>query len=240
MTLRPLRQTTTAVSRKRPDEIYVTTYGLMGYMSRKGLESKFHHRSSKHVLNALLGLWTTCNVRSPRIDPVQTHRTATTENPAAGSQPSIAPTPTSGPAQGDRQLATNPTVEAPQLRRSAPRPVPPDLDFLPSSATTVRDPSVQSAIVSLFKLYHSDHDKYSGEFSDNLFQKLRIFNDRCDQVGLFPENRGTVISIMLRLQALTYYYDVIKGTTTTYSDVIEKLRSRFITPDTVRALVKKV
>ncbi len=104
-------------------------------------------------------------------------------------------------------------------------------------SSSTRTAASQSAIITLSKAYTSDTDKYSGNFGDNFEYKSKIFNNRCDMMGVEMEDRGNAIPVTK--PALNFYFDFVLGKVSTYSGIIQKLRERFLTPESVRDLVSE-
>eukprot|EP00171_Calliarthron_tuberculosum_P004960 IDg4960t1 len=109
---------------------------------------------------------------------------------------------------------------------------------MPHSSSN-RSTGSQSGIVSLLKAYTYDSDKYSGNYGDNFEYKLKIYNNRCDMMGVDLMDRSIAIPAMLTRPALNFYFDFVLGKVSTYPEIIQKLRERFITPESIRALVSE-
>ncbi len=88
-------------------------------------------------------------------------------------------------------------------------------------------PTAQTA-EGLSKAYSSDTDKYSGNFVENFEYNLKIFNHRCDMMGVKMEDKGNAISVILTKPALNFYFDFVLGKVSTYSGIFQKLRERYI------------
>ena len=95
------------------------------------------------------------------------------------------------------------------------------------------------AVNNIFKAYSSGSDKYTGSFEDNLDHKLAIFEERCEQSGILPDDRRRVFSAMLSGTALQYYLKIIKPTAGTFDEAVFNLRKRFITKERTLSLTRE-
>ncbi|KAI6244532.1 hypothetical protein HI914_07279 [Erysiphe necator] len=91
----------------------------------------------------------------------------------------------------------------------------------------------------LAKFYFNDQNKYGGEdLYDFLDQKVVIFHDYCEKVGLPRSQHHWAFSIMLKGRAAGYYYDEIVGNASSIKQMIEMIKLHFETGERTQALLK--
>lgn len=117
---------------------------------------------------------------------------------------------------------------------------------LQTTATSIQDsdeqrivPNRRSNLPNLFKAYHGNTDRYSGSTTDNFDRKLAIFHERCEQSGIFGEERRKAFSIMLCSAASQFYFDQLQGKGLSLAGMAEKICSRFQTAERTRALLRE-
>ncbi|KAF7578000.1 hypothetical protein PtrM4_022400 [Pyrenophora tritici-repentis] len=88
-----------------------------------------------------------------------------------------------------------------------------------------------TALTNLAKVY-SEEEKFSGDKYDVLDNKIVIFKDHCEKVGITtPAQYKLAVSTMLRGKASAYYYNYIAPLNLDYDSIIKKLGEYFHTSE---------
>eukprot|EP00171_Calliarthron_tuberculosum_P022824 IDg22824t1 len=103
----------------------------------------------------------------------------------------------------------------------------------------VPNTSRSHGFLSLMRTYTSSKDKYTGTLIDNFEQKLKVFNERCEQTGVQEHEKALAFSLMLDGTALHYYVDHIKNSTPTFHGRINKIKNRFETQERTLSLIRE-
>ncbi|RKF75599.1 integrase and RNaseH domain-containing protein [Golovinomyces cichoracearum] len=71
---------------------------------------------------------------------------------------------------------------------------------------TPLDPTTSKMLADLIKMYNDDRKNFRGKLFDILDNKLRVFFDNCQKIGLPSEQLSNVYSIILKHKAADFYY----------------------------------
>ncbi|EFQ27374.1 hypothetical protein CGRA01v4_04448 [Colletotrichum graminicola] len=70
--------------------------------------------------------------------------------------------------------------------------------------------------------------KYSGEMYDVFDLKLNIFRHTCSKAGIEEHQLAPIFSIMLRAQAVTFYFSRVCGSSIRdFVEIVQPVRSHF-------------
>lgn len=92
-------------------------------------------------------------------------------------------------------------------------------------------------LLSLFKEYHGDNDRYSGMNMDNLERKNYLFLERCYQSDVCEEERINYFSIMLCGSARKYYFDTLKAKRLDLKGFVDEMKARLNKIERTRTLM---
>lgn len=102
--------------------------------------------------------------------------------------------------------------------------------FTPTPPQTTAALPVPKLLTELTKLY-SDDKRFGGEIYDVLENKLRIFYDCCQKIGIGDDQYANAFSVMLKGRASTFYYDKLIGNHYTFEKMIYETRCHFETEE---------
>lgn len=95
-----------------------------------------------------------------------------------------------------------------------------------------------TSLTNLFKAYHSDINRYIGGIKDNSDRKYFIFQERCDQIGVFSDERRKAFSIMLCGNAWQFYFDFLRNKGLPLNELESTTKERFPTAERIRVLLR--
>ena len=96
---------------------------------------------------------------------------------------------------------------------------------------TESGPTPAKLLTELLKVYNSEAMKYGSEEYDILDQKLQVFYDCCNKIGISQDHYHAAFSTMLKGRASNFYYDKLSGRGYDFNTLVSMTRTHFETEE---------